>query len=667
MKSLQMTTQNHKFKLTFLGLVMQGMGFMAHASCGTQTGTDYVIDSNITTVCNPPSNTTSITVNANKSISTVGQSAIDFIGFPVTLNTLSNSGTINSTGTAAIYTGWPSSAPVSITTIENTSTGLISSDAYGFYIDRYSTIGTIKNYGTIRGDTYGAIFIDSSTVTTIDNYGTLSQTATNAYSMGVISNWGSIGTLNNKANGVISGVVVGVANNSSIQAINNLGSIFASNGYGIDNSLGTISTLSNAQGAGNTHGALTYTGVLPTNYNIIITSTSNFGKLAVTSGTGNTTFGISSLSTRGNGVLGSYSSIITGLTSTQLGVTGSSLTSTSNGYGFTLAQGASATTWDLTISSAPAPIPTGPSAVDTQESLTQSATALRSVFNQQTAIINNSLNYDCTLFAENGVCVSGGGRFATPNSITGEKMSTLLITSYKAMKDIRVGGFIDQNVQNSNVAGVSMNKSPMYGVFGVWNERPDAMGYEVRLSSSWSNQDITQTRNVVGTSEAGIGTAALKSQATSAVVSYAMPVTNSTLVASPYAGVRKTKIARGGYTETTAVTTPLTYSDLSQDITTALAGVRMNKKYNDDLYVTASVGVEQNVGSSISTLDASGVSGLTATDFSANYAKTRPVASAGVSYAVAKDQRIHFGVHYRKEAFQSAGSKTGLLMYQVGL
>jgi autotransporter-associated beta strand protein len=309
----------------------------------------------------------------------------------------------------------------------------------------------------------------------------------------------------------------------------------------------------------------------------------------------------------------------------------------------------------------------GPSAANTQDALTQSAAALRSVFNQQSSMVNNSLHYDCTVFAENGVCVSGGGRFATTNSITGDQTSTLLVAAYKALSNMRVGMFIDQNVPTANSTGITLDKNPMYGVFGVWNQNPDAMGYEVRLSTSYANQNISQTRNVVGTSEAGVGSASLTSQATSGVVSYAMPLTDSTWIASPYLGVRKTKINRGAYTETSAVATPLTYSYLTQDITTALAGVRTSKKFSDNVYVTGSVGVEQNVGSNISTLDATGVTGLTATDFSANYAKTRPVASAGASYAIDKNQRISLNAMYRREAFQSSGSTTALLMYQVGL
>jgi len=678
-----MNTQNRKFKLTLLGLVMQGMGLMAHATCGTQSGTNYTIDAD-TTSCTVPANATNITVNQSKTISTNDAAAVSAFNFgnATTLSTLSNSGNITSIGTGAgttppaIYLGWPQSSTSSIAVLENTSTGSITSYSYGISNDTYGTIAQLANYGLIRGSVSGAV-VNWGSITNIDNYGTLSQITDAGYLAGAIWNpGGSIGTISNKSTGLISGDIAAISNayGGSIQTITNLGAIVATNGVtgrGILNTGSTIGTLNNAQGGNSSTAsttALTMSGPLPQNYNIIITSATHYGQLVAYSSTGTMAFGVSSLSATGSSVQGTYLTVLNGVTNTALGTSGTSITGTSNGYTYTLTEtGVATNIWDLLISSAPAPAPSGPSAADTQDSLVQSASALRSVFNYQTALVNNSLNYDCTVFSANGVCVSGGGRFAMTNNITGEQMSTLLVGSYKAKPNMRIGAFIDQNATTPNATGISVDKAPMYGVFGVWNQNTDLSGYEVRLSSSWSEQNITQTRNVVGTSEAGVGTAGLKSQALSGVVSYAMALPETSWIAAPYAGVRKTKVSRGGYTETSAVTTPLTFSDLSQDITTALAGVRMNKKFNDNVYLTGSVGVEQNVGSTISTLDASGVTGLTATDFSANYAKTRPVASAGASYAIDKNQRVSLSAMYRKEAFQSSGSTTALLMYQVGL
>jgi uncharacterized protein YhjY with autotransporter beta-barrel domain len=677
-----MTTQNRKFKLTLLGLVMQGMGLMAHATCGTQSGTDYTVSSNTNTSCVPSLGTTSVTVDQGVTLSGTNTSSSGLAGLYIdtleNLTTLNNSGTILGPGAySSVYVGNPSGGRIG--TLNNNRTGSITNIYYPVLVDySASSIGTINNQGSITGGETG--IENFGTITTINNSGTISQTVARTQWGGAIDNSYAIGTISNASTGVISGVTAGINNGSlyystvSIQTITNLGTITASGvgSYGINNyGSSTIGTLNNAQGGNSSTAsttALTMSGQLPQNYNIIITSATHYGQLVAYSSTGTMAFGVSSLSATGSSVQGTYLTVLNGVTNTALGTSGTSITGTSNGYTYTLTEtGVATNIWDLLISSAPAPAPSGPSAADTQDSLVQSASALRSVFNYQTALVNNSLNYDCTVFSANGVCVSGGGRFAMTNNITGEQMSTLLVGSYKAKPNMRIGAFIDQNATTPNATGITVDKSPMYGVFGVWNQNTDLSGYEVRLSSSWSEQNITQTRNVVGTSEAGVGTAGLKSQALSGVVSYAMALPETSWIAAPYAGVRKTKVSRGGYTETSAVTTPLTYGDLNQDITTALAGVRMSKKYGNDLYVTASAGVEQNIGSNISTLDASGVTGLTATDFSANYAKTRPVASVGMSYAVAKDQRISFSAMYRKEAFQSAGSTTGLLMYQVGL
>lgn len=570
--------------------------------------------------------------NTSASISAVNAAAVVFTSGNGSVGTIDNWGSITAAG------GNPALAL--------SATGALATGA----------LTTLNNYGTIKstgltGGWLGAIYVSAGNTATLTNLNNLTGGVIWGVANQAIENNKNIGTITN-AGAIKSDGMDAINNTGTITAITNSGWITGATGfYGVNNT-GSITTLNNAQGT------LTMTGSLPSNYNIILGGNSaTYGKLTLTT-SGSTTlanFGIHSgsiYSTR-------YASVLSGITAVSAGTSG-----TYAGQTYQLAlQSGSTSVWDLLFPNYVA----GPSASDTQNALSQSAVILRSVYSTQSTLMNNSLNYDCTVFSDNKVCVSGGGRVAITNNITNEKTSTLLIGSYKATRNMRMGAFIDQNAAVAHVEGVEIEKSPVYGVFGVWSQNPDQMGYELRLTGSWANQDITQTRQVVGSSEAGVGTAVLKSQAISAVMSYALPLSNSNWVASPYAGLRKTKITRGSYTETSAVATPLSYGDLTQSITTALAGMRMNKMYREKLYVTTSLGIEQHVTSNISTLDAAGMAGVTSTDFRATYGKTHPVASAGLVYEVAKDQRISFNAIYRKEAYQSHGTSTGVLMYQVGI
>ena len=62
----------------------------------------------------------------------------------------------------------------------------------------------------------------------------------------------------------------------------------------------------------------------------------------------------------------------------------------------------------------------------------------------------------------------------------------------------------------------------------------------------------------------------------------------------------------------------------------------------------------------------SGVSGLTSENFNSNIKRTRPVASVGAYYAVAKNQRVSGEVYYQQLPFQSTGSATAYVNYMIG-
>jgi uncharacterized protein YhjY with autotransporter beta-barrel domain len=311
-----------------------------------------------------------------------------------------------------------------------------------------------------------------------------------------------------------------------------------------------------------------------------------------------------------------------------------------------------------------------PSSNDTISSMTPNAYALRGAFAGQSAIINTGLSYDCTTFDAKGICVSAGGRVTDTNNPSINSQGALLIASYRANEQWRIGGYLDQNLSSNDARGVNLdNNNPMGGVFAVWNQNTDGTGYQVRLASGYSDKDVTISRSAFGlTGEAGKGDSSIQSQAYSATLSRGFQLNNTRWIASPYLGVRYTKIKRAGYTEDSSadVTTPLTYSALSQETTTALVGVRFNGQLGDKINLMASAGIENDIAHNTGDYAATGVDGLTPISFNQNIRHIRPVASVGSSYAIDKRQTVGANLHYRQEAFNSTNSVSGMVTYQVG-
>lgn len=258
-----------------------------------------------------------------------------------------------------------------------TNSGVLNSSvaitSIGFKNDAFATMGTLTNTGTIISETPNTFVGNSQgitnlgVITTLNNTGSITTRALNidaASTVIGIHNIGTITTLNNsgaitaRADVTFISDIVGIKNSGTITTLSNTGSItassvasFPSDIVGISNS-GTISILNNQQGSAV---ALSYTGRLPVQYNIIIGSSSVYGKLSAASVTGEMRFGISPQSAGSSIVSGTpYVDVLTGLTSLQLGLGAlvTSLTGTSNGYSFTLSRNdADHFRWDLLINS----------------------------------------------------------------------------------------------------------------------------------------------------------------------------------------------------------------------------------------------------------------------------------------------------------------------------
>ena len=574
-----------------------------------------------------------------------------------TITSITNSGLISGTGATGGYSqGISNGSGAQITSITNTASGVIrgilgtgSTDTYGILNDFLGTIGTITNAGAI-----------------------LASGATNADSA-AISNDGTITTITNT--GSMTGIAYGIRNNASrtiTTIINDVGGMISGGTKDIINS-GTITTLNNAQAD------LSYDGRLPRNYGIILGSNaSTFGQLVVSNAaawngtTGTTSFGIYGGSVKSS----RYAAVISGVSASLLNSSSLSGTYTSGGraYAYTLAlEDGSTTIWDLLFPEYYA----GPSIANTNQSLVNTASVLQGTYTLQNSVLANSFSYDCTVFGANNVCVSAGGRNTAVAATNGlNNTSALLIAAYRLNQNYRIGAYADQNLSVSNPGGtVNLgNNTPLIGLFGAWSERLDGTGAEVKVSAAYGQKNTTITRSVVGTgegaSEAGTGSSKLNSQGAQITAKYGFGIMDNVIV-SPYVGVRYTQNNMGGYTEATSssVTAPLTYSALNTNATTALAGVGASYRVIPTVTAFASAGVETDTNTANGTYSAtnSSIGTLTPVNFNANPVRTRPTATLGAYYDIAKNQRFGVTGIYRQEPYQAVSTTTVMATYTIGL
>jgi hypothetical protein len=562
--------------------------------------------------------------------------------------TSANSGTVTYVGNNAILSGSMRNIVIYSNNISNNNfqnqynnfnINNINSNIYNINSNIYNIIISINSL--ITGDN---ALINNGVTNYINNYGLIY-----GLNYGFINNIDST-IYNLYNNGIISGGVAGIANLSpnTIQLLVNTGTILG----GIDNTQGRIITLQNAQG-----GAipLALSGNLPNNYQVIVNGLSSYGQLAVTKAAGQMTFGIAAGSVVYTGL--TYTSVLTGVGVNNLLNTAGS----SGGYLFKLTPETSGTVWNMTI---------GASVADTQSSLQSTTSSLQTQYALQSNGVIAGLTYDCSLFGENGICISAGGRQTGSSSFINGTTSALLIGAYKVNDKIRVGAYLDQNLSASNPNGIisNSNSTPMGGLFAVWNDRNDGLGTEVKASLGYNNKGMTITRPVVGTSEPGSGSTALTSQGANVVAKFIFGIDNRTTL-SPYVGARYLSTVMNGYSEGQAsnVLVPLAYSSLSMNATTALAGVGANHRLDEEITLSASVGMEADVQTTNGSYTVTNVNGLTPVALNPNPNKVRPTATAAAYYKLHKDAQIGLSVLYRQDSMTGMSSTTGMVTYTMGM
>ncbi|MDO8713237.1 MAG: autotransporter outer membrane beta-barrel domain-containing protein [Polynucleobacter sp.] len=313
---------------------------------------------------------------------------------------------------------------------------------------------------------------------------------------------------------------------------------------------------------------------------------------------------------------------------------------------------------------------TSPLGMYTNSSLQQTATALQGQFGAQQNAVVAGLSYDCNLFGANNVCVSAGGRDTLNSDPNINAVSALLIGAYRIKDGLRVGAYLDQNLSASNPNGITSmgNNTPMGGLFGVWSDKSDGTGAEVKASLGYNNKSMTVARPVIGLSESGSGGTNLTSQGAVITAKYGLGVGGKTIV-SPYIGMRYMTTKMGGYSEgvSNSVQYPLSYSNLSMDASTALAGMGASYKLDEQWSFSGSAGVEMDTQTSVGSYTVSNYTGLTPVALNSTPNNVRPAATLAAYYMVDMSARLGLITMYRQDSFTGMSSTTGLVTYTMGL
>ena len=592
----------------------------------------------------------------------------------------------------------------------------VAANSQAYAISNYTTSGTrsvilaLTNSGSIvatAGSTARAISNRTSLIESLINTGNISATVTGSTAVAISNHEGTIGLLNNS--GIISasafdnafgidnygdagGLIVTLINSgtitatatgddyaygiynsaaSTIKSFTNTGTIVTSTSgiFAADvANLGLISTFNNLQSG------LSYEGVLPVSYNIIVGSVNNFGQLDVNNASGSMTFGLYA----GDADIGvsltegTYSSIITGVAnnlitneSTAIAIVGDGVDSVGSASA-TLAETApSSGIYDLSV--------TGNytyfNQANTQAAINHTAYQLGSVAGQ----INNNMNfahmttYDCQVYGEQGGCLSVGGRYLDTSSPSGSSFGAVMVGGYKLNDQLRVGGFVDQSFRSrTQNIDLDMN-TPMIGFNLVWNQDPAHLGVQLKLANTFQNLDADINRASIGASQAASGNTDIQAQSYLAELSYRYQL-NKEILLQPLLALRYSRVKMDGYVEED-VSAPIRFASNRDRNGTLILGLKTFHQLTQKLNVNANIGYEKDISNHRDNLHGS-ISGMTSTfagvDPALNIDKTRFFASLGAQYAIDNTQQLEATGYVQQNRYNHGEARVLYLNYSVG-
>lgn len=274
---------------------------------------------------------------------------------------------------------------------------------------------------------------------------------------------------------------------------------------------------------------------------------------------------------------------------------------------------------------------------NTYKGLGENRAQLKSVLNLQNTLISDALNYDCTVFGVDNVCVAVGGGYTQVDNPTASRSGINLRAGYRVTPQLRIGAFLDQSITDNLPSNYKIkNSQPMMGAFATWSAREDGLGAALKASFAFSKLDIETTRRALANTERGKGNTDLDAQGVQLKGSYGFALTDSWQL-DPFLGIKYTKAERKGYKETSGADFPMTYKDVASSATTLFTGAELIGKVTSNVAVFTRLGVEQDLNRSTDeyTSHAQYLGGLNLKF--AEERKTRGFASVGAQYQLVKN------------------------------
>ncbi|MEC7860634.1 MAG: autotransporter outer membrane beta-barrel domain-containing protein, partial [Pseudomonadota bacterium] len=379
---------------------------------------------------------------------------------------------------------------------------------------------------------------------------------------------------------------------------------------------------------------------------------------------GATNFGVHASSTL---AVGTYGAVMSGLSANNI-TSGTSGTHVSGADRINWTLENIDSTWNLIIADKIDITP------DTDESIKTSVKSNTiDSFNDLNSVIEvnfaNMNTYDCDSFGKRNGCISLGGRNTHINNPRTRTNGIVLTAGYKFSDSLRVAGFYHRNYEHNTPRRFKLSdKTPLLGTIIVWNQYSNGLGLQIKLATAFQQKHATLIREIVGSSEEGrakteIGT---KSRVIEFQQGYRF---NDDIILHPYLAFRKATSKQDAYSEV-GISVPLSFNAIKDEMITALLGLKfdLNKFGNlpDELTFKGSLGIEHDLSHSVSKIEPTGISGLTAVSLTESFNSKRPVASLGFDYEIRPNQRFSGITQFQELPYENKDETNYYLYFTQG-